>query len=407
MERFDTSVLRGETEAVGVIEAWRTLFERTPGARLQHDPDWVLDEARAAADEGGELLLAALWRSEASGEEGELVGIAPVLARPSVWSCDLGYKPLARFPVVLGALLAPRPLVRADVRGAEEAMAGALGAALGACDLIAVESMPLDSPLAARLLGASPRLPFWVQRAAPDSPHRVIRMPGSFDEYLGKFKGRMRRQFAYRQRRLEALAREAGGELRVERVEKPEDVGRFLERAGDVSRRGWKGRRLGKVVGEKTHAARLLAAARAGRLRSYLMSLGERPVAFAIGSQAQSVYHYEHPAYDPELAAYSPGNVLLYAMLEDLFAHRKPELFDFGRGDNEYKRLFSNDVYDEAHLFLVRRSLYTGVAMVAHGAVSSLSRVAKEALERTELRETVRHLLRGRGDGAGPAAEAA
>ena len=51
-------------------------------------------------------------------------------------------------------------------------------------------------------------------------------------------------------------------------------------------------------------------------------------------------YAYDETAYDSQYAASSPGSILTYAAIEDLFRADTPRLLDFGFGDGAYKRTF-------------------------------------------------------------------
>jgi CelD/BcsL family acetyltransferase involved in cellulose biosynthesis len=131
-----------------------------------------------------------------------------------------------------------------------------------------------------------------------------------------------------------------------------------------------------------------------------VLARGDEPIAFVVGTQESGVYHYEHPAYDPSWGAYNPGTVLLHRMLEDLFAYDRPAQLDFGPGENEYKRLYSNRAEDAASVLVVRRSARMAPLFALHVACAEAGRLARRALDRFEVRERVRHLLRG---GAAPA----
>jgi CelD/BcsL family acetyltransferase involved in cellulose biosynthesis len=68
---------------------------------------------------------------------------------------------------------------------------------------------------------------------------------------------------------------------------------------------------------------------------------GEQLGALHLGLRSQGVLHYWLPAYDPLLARYSPGTILLLAL-----ARNAPALglhtIDLGKGDEPYKaRLMS------------------------------------------------------------------
>jgi CelD/BcsL family acetyltransferase involved in cellulose biosynthesis len=72
-----------------------------------------------------------------------------------------------------------------------------------------------------------------------------------------------------------------------------------------------------------------------------LLYAGERLVAGHFGMRGQSVWHYWFPAYDPKMAKYSPGLILLLKMAE-----HAPSLgvrtIDLGKGMSLYKQRLMN-----------------------------------------------------------------
>jgi CelD/BcsL family acetyltransferase involved in cellulose biosynthesis len=72
-----------------------------------------------------------------------------------------------------------------------------------------------------------------------------------------------------------------------------------------------------------------------------LLYAGERLVAGHFGMRGQSVWHYWFPAYEPDMAKYSPGLILLLKMAE-----QAPSLgvrtIDLGKGMSVYKQRLMN-----------------------------------------------------------------
>jgi CelD/BcsL family acetyltransferase involved in cellulose biosynthesis len=77
-----------------------------------------------------------------------------------------------------------------------------------------------------------------------------------------------------------------------------------------------------------------------GGMLSVLYS-GDRIAAVHLGMRTQTIWHQWFPAYDPELADYSPGLILLLRMAE----HAPSigiKIIDFGKGMSEVKQRFMN-----------------------------------------------------------------
>jgi len=61
-----------------------------------------------------------------------------------------------------------------------------------------------------------------------------------------------------------------------------------------------------------------------------------------IGHQDKGCFHYEEVGYATSFAKFSPGQMLLVQVLDDLWEHDRPAWFDFGGGEADYKQFFSN-----------------------------------------------------------------
>lgn len=72
-----------------------------------------------------------------------------------------------------------------------------------------------------------------------------------------------------------------------------------------------------------------------------VLRAGHRPIAVHFGLRSERVLSYWFPAYDPDLARYSPGLVLLLRMAEEA-ARRGITQVDLGRGRQRYKDEFAS-----------------------------------------------------------------
>lgn len=68
---------------------------------------------------------------------------------------------------------------------------------------------------------------------------------------------------------------------------------------------------------------------------------GDRLAAVEFGLSAGGTYHSWFPAYDPELARYSPGLLLLHGIFEQAAAHGIDRV-DLGRGGRHYKKYYAS-----------------------------------------------------------------
>jgi len=75
------------------------------------------------------------------------------------------------------------------------------------------------------------------------------------------------------------------------------------------------------------------------------------PAAYALCMRQGDALIYSTIGYDPQYKDLSPGTVLLYLILQRLFAEQRFRIFDFvGGGDYGYKTMFSTGSLDYARV---------------------------------------------------------
>ena len=383
--QYETNILTSKAEVSSVTEAWERFRMQQGRPHVHQHPDWLSIEIAARDKPGLAPLVVTLHF------KGERVGVAPFLLRRWNWPCRFGYWSVARFPVRMAALCGEGFMAPLDLL-AQEAVLRALASARSPVQVVFLESLPVESPLW-EAIRTSPEVArnFWVYSPAGITPRRRIRLPDSFDAYLAGFSSDSRNKMRRWAKKLDEACR---GGVRLKCVSRREQVPEFLEQVERLSAMSWQGRRLGQVVRGTDQVEKLCAYADRGWLRCYLLYCGEQPVSFEIGLQADETYHLLQTGYDPDWAKYRPGNVLIYHYLQHLYAENTPEWVDFGCGENEYKRFWGNACHDEANVYLIRKSAYTGLAYAVNKACATGGAKVRETLDRLQMREKARRVLR-------------
>jgi CelD/BcsL family acetyltransferase involved in cellulose biosynthesis len=225
----------------------------------------------------------------------------------------------------------------------------------GDWDAVELQSVPMRDAAAARLVAAAreARMPvgYWPSMTSPYLP-----LPSSAAELdrqiSSKFRGNLRRRARKLQADVGPLALElidgggAGAAFDSSTLDAALDEGFALEAAG------WKGE-LGTAI---ACDPRLLTRYRAlahtfaarGRLACYFLKAGSRRVAFHFALVDDDTYYLFKPGFDPALASYGLGHLLLDAVARDLINRGIREL-DFLGDDMPWKREWTN--HTRAHSF--------------------------------------------------------
>jgi CelD/BcsL family acetyltransferase involved in cellulose biosynthesis len=336
-----------------LLAAWHGLLRaQKPPTTLYSSPRW-LDHLVAAGDPG---VLAIVVEDDS----GKVVGAMPMRRERFA----LGREPisgLALSTLTVADLLGSVPLLPDDDDLARDALAGALSA-LPECDAILLDALPIGSRCYRLMKEPDRARRFFSYFSDPGRPAHALELGSSFDEYVA----RMRPKARYNLRRAVRKLEERGG-LELVRTRLPDELDVFLNEASLIRRASWQ-RAVAPELGGNAEANRrhLSDLARRGLLRSYVLRSGGVPSAFVIGFQGDGVYYYWEIGYRRDLARFSPGTVLLYLLIEDLFASDPPAVLDFGKGDAEFKRRFGTTERPVATCLVLRPTLANAVRMHGH-----------------------------------------
>lgn len=123
-------------------------------------------------------------------------------------------------------------------------------------------------------------------------------------------------------------------------------------------------------VRDDQHSGRLLHAAKHGRLRAFLLQIGDRPISYAVGSVYDGRYILAYTAYDPELHSFDVGQLIIMNAIESL-CREGVQKFDFGFGTALYKERLGDTCRRERSLHVyspaVRAVVLVGVLRVFGG----------------------------------------
>jgi len=254
-------------------------------------------------------------------------------------------------------------------------------------DVIKYPSFPTDSQLPAITF-----LPTAIRYVPARYRRYYIDMQGSFGDYLQKFSSKSRGNRRREVRRFEEFS---GGTIEWRDFCEPGEMPEFHCVARQISRLTYQDRLLKSGLPDSdAFVANITEMARNGAIRGYVLYHASKPVSFIFCTIASQVILYRYIGYDPEYQAWSPGSVLLYLVLERLFAEGQFRMFDFTEGEGPHKELFANRNTWCADVLYCRRTLRIVPFVSAHSALSAVSRAGASVLRRAGLITRVRKLFR-------------
>jgi len=219
-----------------------------------------------------------------------------------------------------------------------------------------------------------------------------IDLAGSFADYQRHF-SRKRRGNLRREAKLFAQA--SGGHLHWRCFRRPDDIAEFHHHASEISRQTYQHRLWEKGIPQsQAFATHLRDAAARNQARGYLLYFQDQPQAYAYFEAQHESLQFHYTGYNPDLRQYSPGSVLLYAIIEQLFAGKEFKLLDFTEGEAWYKQSFATGHIRCADVYYFRKNWFGATTVAAHCAVASLSRSTALLADKLRLKSTLKRLIR-------------
>jgi CelD/BcsL family acetyltransferase involved in cellulose biosynthesis len=324
---------------------------------------------------------------------------APAPAAPSIRQTAL---PFYFLQYRVGTWTFPAADRNADWLGGEPRTDAALAAPEqpppDGCDAAIVRSQPLAGPLPALVFG-----PAWIRYLRRRYPRRYIDMRGTFADYLRAFSSKSRSTLTRKVRR---LTEAGGGRLDARVYATAAEIAEFHGLAREISRKTYQERLFDAgLPDDAAYRAELEQRAAAGAVRGFLLFLGGTPVAYLLCPVDRDRLLYGFLGHDPAVARLSPGTVLQYAALEQLFAERCFAIFDFTEGDGPHKEFFATHHRDCGDLYYFRRTGRNVLAVSTHRALDRGSTAARRVLAGGGLTARLKRVTRGGGRRGGTAQE--
>jgi CelD/BcsL family acetyltransferase involved in cellulose biosynthesis len=186
-----------------------------------------------------------------------------------------------------------------------------------------IRSFPAETPL--------PRLTFAERalRYVPIAyPRYYVEFAGAFKDYLAKFSAKSRSTW---QRKVRKFATRSGGALDWRQYRTPAELLEFYGLATELSRKTYQEKMFRESFASTAGSReKVLALAERKAVRGYVLFLEGRPVAYVYCDCIGATIVYSLLGYDQDVRDLSPGDVLLFLIIESLLSQ---DLQEHRRGD--------------------------------------------------------------------------
>jgi len=305
-------------------------------------------------------------------------------------NCSIGYKTL--FSLRARSLT----LLNGGILGSDQYSQELLDALLevvrqGDADVLLISQTPCNSAFWTAAKQTLRKL--LSEQVGPTSLHWKLDVSEPFEGFLSRFNSKQRRDLLNPRKLIE---RNFENQFEYKCYSDPEDIARVVEEAEQIQS-GTYHRGLGVgFVNDEEHSRRLRLEAETGRLRVYFLYLEDKPVAFWMCTLYKSVLHLGYTGYISDYRKYHPGMALLLYMVEDGCSSEAIHELDFGEGDADYKRKFTDQNFEQENFRVYSYRPWGVVLFIARLLPATLERMARACLSALGLEKRIKRWWRDR-----------
>lgn len=278
--------------------------------------------------------------------------------------------------VVYGGVMTARE----DDAAMLEALSAALHDALAelGVDLVVFNHLPIEQavvfdPRSSRVVGGECN----TDESADAAPHwRLEAENGGFAHVFSRQSKKHRGNLRRAERK---LGERMGATVELRAITDEAELDRFLASARTITEAGYQASFSPFAREDSAMAAVLRAAAeQLDALCCYELVAGDRTIAYQAGVIIDGAYHLIATAYDPEFAAFSPGQILLTRVLGDV-EERGVKAVDYGFGDAAYKRSYGSACTYERTVAMHGAGLRSRADQLLTGACAGVASLVRNA----------------------------
>jgi CelD/BcsL family acetyltransferase involved in cellulose biosynthesis len=366
------------------VDDLRGLWQRVRWSRQDADIDYFLAVTGSVGGDARPHVLA----YEDGGSPQMLVARVESTRLAASFGYKEVYRPRVRcLTLVHGGVSAPDDVSTSQRLLAEvdRALSG------GEADLAVMPSLRRDSAFfrAARDHARGLR----ADRFPQAGTHRRLVLPDSYDAFLASRAKKTRDGVKRYRNRIE---REFGADVTTAVLRRSGEIDQIFRELGAIAQKTYQ-HGLGVAFADTPYQRSLVATGLShGWYRAYVMYLRGVPIAFWPGYSYNGTFFIGTPGYDPAFADYRVGMYLQMKMIDDLCVDPEVTALDYGFGDAEYKRRFSNESWDEETVILFGTSLRALRVSALRTGVLASDRAARRMLAATGMLDRVKRRWRGR-----------
>lgn len=224
-------------------------------------------------------------------------------------------------------------------------------------------------------------------------PNYYADISGTFDDYMATMSSSARSSLKRKVRKFQKFC---GGQLDIRTYGEAAEMPEFHRLARQVSKYTYQEKMLDAgLPDDAAFQEKMLVLANAGQVKGWILFHQNKPVSYLYCPVVDRVVIYAFLGYLPEFSNHSVGSVLQYQAMQDLFAEKNYDLFDFTSGDGQHKRQFSTGHVDCADVIILPASAANRALVAAHKSFHRAVEAAGKYAGKLGIKARLKRMLRG------------
>ncbi|PID61581.1 MAG: hypothetical protein CR986_02695 [Ignavibacteriae bacterium] len=137
--------------------------------------------------------------------------------------------------------------------------------------------------------------------------------------------------------------------VEIKEYKNKNEVNEFIEKAEEISKKNYHYLLGIGIINNEFWKNSLTAMAEGNYLRAYILFADNIPLAYYQGVVFKDIFYDFVTSYNSDYSKLSPGSYLL-RRVKEICVENKINIFHFGYGDAEHKKVYGNNYFDEASL---------------------------------------------------------
>jgi hypothetical protein len=260
-------------------------------------------------------------------------------------------------------------------------------------DLIKIDVLNSSSPLRLFFTSTQNRTRFFQLKESSSKIEYTWQhiLAPSYDDWLATL-GKSTRRLV--KRRVNKLYKQYPDQIELRHITRPNEVTPFLHLLNELFPKTWQAKTFGIMQRNTQQEIRFYQKiAELHWLRSYILLIDKRPVAFFIGTQYNNGFEAIEIGYDGDYSSLGVGSALSYMVIRDLYENNKPSFLDFGFGENKYKQLICNKKTPASEAYIIQPNLW-GLLVRQQIMLAKLENTIRSLLIKFHIDDYFRRLLK-------------